>query len=248
MTRPLGLVIPRTISGGGGGFAPTDLSGLRLWADFPDTTGFSLSGSTVTSYTEKALGKTFTIGGSPTRTATLNGLTGVEFNGTNQYFNCTNYPLNNASDGSMSVFAVVTPTGSLTERSIVDGDDSPHMGQRIAQYLRFDSGQLQSILFDSGGSNTSMQGGSISAGTSYMCSMTCGGTDGTLYLNGVSVGSLTQGSQGYNASNTCTLGGQEGGTRQYFPGKMYEIIAYNRKLNSTELGQVHTYLDTRYNL
>lgn len=227
--------------------APTDISNCTLWLDPADGTTFTLTGSLVDSWTDKSANGYVLTGSStsrPARTGTIGvgARTAVVFDGTDDFLNRNSSPINNSSNGAFTVFAAVTPSGALNERSIVDGDDSPHMGQRVCQFLRFDSGQAQTITFDTGGSNTSMQGGSISAGNTYRLCSWCDGPNGELFVNGSSVGTLTQSSQAYNASNTLTIGAQEGGTRQYFPGTIGLVIAYSRALNSTERGDVDSYI------
>ena len=64
------------------------------------------------------------------------------------------------------------------------------------------------------------------------------GVDGTKYIN--------PGTQG--TSGDFWLGTNTTGTGNYFKGYMFEIIAYNKLLNATEIGQIESYSNSKWGI
>lgn len=238
---------PATSSSGG---FPLSLPDLSLWLQGKDLSSFTFgTGSAVAAWNDKSgNGRHVTQATSanqPARSGTLNGNPTVVFDGTNDNLRRSNAPLNNASGGAFSVFAVVVPAGLSGDRSIVDADDTS--GERIAQYLRTSGTSAQCITFNESSVNTSASGGSLSTSTAYLLDIICTGPAATLSVNGTSVDTLSQSDQKYRASATLSIGAHSSGS-QYWNGAIAEVIACATNLTGSALTDTRAYLQSEHGL
>jgi hypothetical protein len=127
-------------------WTPANLPAGTSWWDTTDSSTIGLSGSSVTSWTDRLNSievVQFTGGNEPIYSATgMNGHPGFAYNGTTQFLETADTFL---QSGTWSIFAVTDPS-SLAAAPVVDADS--FTTNRIAQYLRYNSSALQSISFN----------------------------------------------------------------------------------------------------
>ena len=209
----------------------------------------SYAGTGTTWFDQSSTGANFAIIGSPTWDAT----DGFDLpNNNGRYMELNNATLNaffknQTNQNSLTLFVQHKPTASDGERPLImagTGDDyyfyhgvngNETMDMRIS---------APSPVFEYSGDTT----GTITNGVSQVSILTVGTNALTSYVDNVAL-SGTAGMSSNNYLNVEALWRigiftTGGGTRIAYNGKLKSVVVYNRVLNSTERGQVVTWLQS----
>ena len=227
-THPYYRVLPSTPL-----FVPSQLSGLSLWLDAADTSTLSFSsGSNVSQWRDKSgNGRNFT----GTNVVYNSGSRALSFNGTSASMSNTTQPfLSNSLNWTIFAVHISAVTSS--------GVYQVYRTTSAALLYRYRYAGYPSE-WHVGGNNyitcTANNGNGIS------CQVTETSTTATGYLNGVRIGSATR------VTSTGVEGlfiGQNSVNQEWFNGTLYEIIAYNIALTSSQREQVEGYLAWKWGL
>jgi hypothetical protein len=223
------------------GFDPRTIPGCQLWLDAADQSSMTLSGSTVTQWSDKSgngfNANAYTGVAAPVYSQSARTIT---FNGTNYFY--TNYPSNPTNE---SVF-IIFNSASVSAGNLIEGNKPSGGGAR-------------QIAFTTSGGNFNANSSGITAGpsiTGYLtgvtyigeCFITSGSTQ--LYINGQNPSSSV--SLSFTAGNTTNIGAfttSQNGTPNYlYSGTISEILIYNTALGTTQRQQVEGYLANKWGL
>jgi hypothetical protein len=223
-------------------FTPASLSGLVLWLDSTDSSKITLSGSSVTSWTDKSSsGYVLNSSGSNviyhTSGLGTSNAAYLAFNGTDILTSTTNF-IDQSSGINLTIFWVsqVNAVGTVTWGL---GAGIDHHMPVVYQYGSSTEGYS---VFDSGIQYT------ISTGTLALRTIIAPtSANATIRVNG------SVPSQSGNVSGTGLLAavikiGSDAINDGHLNGYFGSFIIYNRVLNSTEIGQVETYLNGVYGI
>jgi len=210
-------------------FIPTSISGCQLWLDGADqsTNSMTLSGTSVSLWKDKTGNSTMTLGGTAPTLST--GPTGVYFPGTGYY--STTYT---ASPSSETLFIVFNTNASLYTGY------APMIGCSATSSRSFSLQNGSAIL---GYVSEAVAWGvttTFSIGTLTLAEGTYTGSTENVTING---GLIVSGSQSFTAGRTSIIGYSNG---SYFKGWLYEIIAYNSVLSTSNRQKVEAYLAKKW--
>jgi hypothetical protein len=213
-------------------FVPTALTGVALWLDGADASTLTLSGSSVTAWSDKSgNGRNATGGVSPTL-----GTNGVTFNGTSQYLS-TAY---SAVPSAESVFIVATWTGTTDRNYCIIGTSATN-GRG---YNVFRSAGAASIRWDRWGVAGYAATSGVQVGVRFLSSGIFTGSAGTTGLNG----GTQSASAAFSFSGTGTTNIGTGVLADYFQGTINEIICFSSALSSPLRQRVEGYLAWKWGL
>jgi hypothetical protein len=227
-------------------FLPSDINGCVSWFDATDTSTVNLSGTTVVRWKDKSgNGLDATSAAGPTYTTDANGLQYMSFNGTSQFLGSSlTIPTH-----THCLIAVWNPT---TVSADTKGNTS---------LFRFQQGTYIVFPYMNGttprGYITNLDGAPLLAGASTlvensvagvtnMCMANIGPTSQQIYKNGVLQSSATQ-TLSAGTSFPFFMASFNGGG-EFFEGRLYEMIIYNRQLNTSERQMIEAYLCWKFNL
>jgi hypothetical protein len=219
-------------------FNPTNITGLQLWLDGLDplNTGTKPSnGATVSTWTDKSTSSfnATTRTGTITYNATTNGLV---FNGSSAY-NITGLT---ASSLTESVFVVLSFSNVTQTGTILGASNNGGRQFRIV----YNSGSPTALSVQTikqGISNTLVSNTTSQANTKIMVEFVCSSTLLTHYLNGSSVGSVSNPTS-YDGSLTSVLGVSGSSSSEILTGTIHEVIRYNVSLSTTDRQKAEGYL------
>lgn len=212
-------------------FAPTQISGCQLWLDAADTSSLRLSGTTVTSWTNKVpSGIATTTVSSPSLSGNyLNGIQTLRFNG-----NSITATLSTAvGTGDYAMFAVWLTINGGTEAVLSigpNGGPAAGLGYNGAYYNLYEWGQTES-QYVAGKNQYVVQSGTRVLGTK------------TVFYNG---NSATPASGTLNLTNATVYVGN--GTGFPINGEIGEAIVYQATLTQAQRQQVEGYLAWKWGL
>jgi len=232
-------------------FIPNATSTCTLWLDAADSSTLTLSGSSVTSWSDKSgNGNTATGSGSPGYSATaLNSRPGITFNGSTQYFSLGN--VLNLGTAPLHAFVVSqynnTADAALLGKSLA-GSASPRYS------LLRNAGSMMPLLQTAAGGN-----GSGFADTSTAVRQLCMTWDRTtlqLFENGTSRFSVGFSDAGnYTSTYTFLIGAYQSATGGvpptagfYLNGTISEIVMYQGTLNNDQRQRVEGYLAWKWGI
>lgn len=232
-------------SNGGGGFIPTDLSGLALW--LRSDKGIVLNGSGVSSWTDQSpnaiVFSQATAFNQPVWGATSgkNSLPGLTFVGVHEMTGLGTV-LSSLAAYTMFIVAKHTGDGVLINATGDAIGDQAYIGSRLARF-----GGGLGVGF---GSFTQTINNYYLQRTVYDGSLTGNGNRLKSYENGVQK-TLNFGPYNVSASlpagvSNITIGRYEPNTAFDFYGILQDVIIYNRVLTALEITQVEASLVTRY--
>jgi hypothetical protein len=231
---------------------PLDIASVQLWLDASDastlydaTTGGSLvtAGNTVARWEDKSGNANHvtqsTANNRPTRLAAdLNGLDGLDFDGTNDSL-ATATAVGNAP---LTVFVVAKPdtTANVGRFAHIFGSTYAY---QLSASTTFNTRNSQVET----GTN-SLAWGSVSANTAYVFSAVFRTTGTNGYINNV-IGDLGPGSAMGDAGTTTTIGARSDlvGTT-YFNGKIYEIAAFTTAFTDTQRKTMALYFNRKWGI
>jgi len=220
-------------------FDPRLIPGCQLWLDGGDTSTVSFSsGSNVSTWTDKSgNGLNATVyAGTPTYTVA----SGITLNGSSSLQ--VSYP---ASPTLESLFVIIRFNSVSAQGDIFSGTAS---GQR--EYLMYSPYSPGTIYLGrhSSGPSGSINGGTVTTGTTYMLEYVFNGTGNTIsfYQSGI-VSSSGAPQFTYSAGGSISLIGSYNGGG-YLQGQIYEMIVYNVAVTATQRQQIEGYLAKKWNL
>lgn len=225
-------------------FSPTDVANLFAWYKADAITGLN-NNDTIASWSDSS-GNSRTLTQSteaqkPTyKTNIKNSLPIVRFDGTADWMKSSAQTIT----ANRTVF-VVSTNGSANNSDvfIVQDNGGAHSGE-----LRIDTSQLTTRVEVLSPNATKEGTKSLSAGWSIFTMRISDNDDNiTAYVNAVA-GTATSlaGGTPKTGSNYLITVGQFGLGFQYFGGDVAEIVHYERDLTSTEISNVHSYLNNKW--
>lgn len=237
----MSLLLLLSRSASASAFTPASIANLAWWLDASDTATITNTAGAVDQWNDKsseANHVTSTGGLRPTTALrTVNSKNALDF--TNDNMTCPSgiYTLGSSANTIFVVFASDN-TGDATQ-SLIHG-------------LNGASGLRYSVQFDT--TNLLVQNRSTSSSTTSQAmtrntstrivAFVRSGTSITPYVNGVA------GTAGTNAEDITAasmfIGANAAGSANRFDGVLCEVVAYRAALNSTQIGQVGSYLATKW--
>lgn len=225
-------------------FNPTNITGLQLWLDGtdPNNTGTAPSnGATVSTWTDKSTSSfnATTRTGTITYNATTNGLV---FNGSSAY-NITGLTSSSLTE---SVFVVLNFSNVSQSGTILGASGNGGRQFRIV----YNSGSPTSLSVQTikqGISNTLVSNTTSQANTKIMVEFVCSSTLLTHYLNGTSVGSVSNPNT-FDGSLTSVLGVSGSVSSEILTGTIHEVIRYNVSLSTLDRQKAEGYLAWRWGI
>lgn len=225
-------------------FKPTDLSNLYLWLDADDATTFSYSSGVIVSQWNDKSGNGYhaaqaTVANQPSRTTSPSA---VSFDGSNDMLVTTA-----TYNGTTFTQFLIAQLGAAYTGTYVGGDATTDIyfpyNSAGTHYLQTNNDwgtfttaigtsaiQCAEIRYDGGGATNADK-------MKYRFD----GTDRTLSFTGTIASTLSRASStGIGAYNNA------GTPSTPLNAKICEVVTYSRILNATELGQVRTYLNTKW--
>jgi len=223
-------------------FSPTNISGCKLWLDGADTSSMTFSGTSITQWNDKSgSGYNATVASGKTAATYSSSYKAVNFPASTTGY-VTSYPANPSTETMFVVANNASPSGN---NNIVIG------GQKGARSLGFGySGANGSTAACAYLNNevtwcATTPAGSYTAGTTAIISGYVNGSSSYISINGG--GFSTAGATGFYSGTTTYLGVDTTTPIYYFIGLVMEVIFYNSVLTSTQIAQVNTYLQQKWN-
>lgn len=226
-------------------FVPLDTAGCVLWLDGADPLTITLSGSNVTSWTDKSGNGNTASNFAGTITYSSNSLV---FSGTE----IMNTPLSSVLT-NQSMFCVLSYDASTSIQNVLSFRHTGTQTQLPGYSTRLSNRQQNVTMW---GGTLIMNGATISTTTPFMygATISAGGAS-FLYSNGTQSGTRASGTTSPTGTGTVTIGNYVrpaalGGTVGDEPlrGRIYEIVLYNVILTSTQRQQVEGYLAAKWGL
>ena len=223
-------------------FTPTSISGCSFWLDGADKSSMTFSGTSITQWNDKS--------GNGYNATVASGKTAGIYSSSNKCVNfpasttgyVTSYPANPSTE---TMFVVANNTSPSGNNNIVIG------GQRGARSLGFGySGSNGSTAACAYLNNevawlATTAAGSYAAGTTAIISGYVNGSSSYISINGG--GFSAAGGTGFSSGTTTYLGVDTTTPNYYFIGLVMEVIFYNSVLTNTQIAQVNTYLQQKWN-
>lgn len=214
-----------------------NISNLYARYDASTSGNVSLSGTSVTQWTDiSGNSRNMTASGSesPTYvTAGKNSLNTISFDGTDDKLQTSSFSFTNPA----TLFFVIKMNSFQSYKAIFDG-----INNNTANIVANNDSSVNKFAFYSSGWET-VQLTSVNSGTWYRMTWVFDGAGSLAYTNDNSPVTWTDG-------NISDIGGfrlgEGDGGGEHSPMELGEFIVYNRALNSTERGQVNSYLSTRW--
>jgi hypothetical protein len=246
--------------GGGGGtpapFSPSDLSGLILWLDANNAGSITQSGGTVSQWSDLSVnGANFaqsTGSLQPAYTASaINSKPGITFTGSKCLTNSTAL-MGSGSDPRTII--VVAGYGSTTGFNFLMSFTGPSAGNgpqlgfaSVAGYTNIFFGAALTGVFGVVRTSTAFgTAGNYAIGLTYNGSGP-GAANYKWYKSNILQTTSTGSDDTYNPL-TNILGANDPTGGSSLTGPICEFVIYSRVLNSTELGQMQTYINGKYAL
>jgi hypothetical protein len=236
-------------------FSPRQIPGLGLWMDAADSSTITQTSGNISQWADKSTSAlTATAVNSPTVVANVqNGLPGISFNGSSQYFNLGNNL--NMGTNQLYIFVVSkfnsTADGAIIGKSLYGGATGRYSLLRVG-------GILNPLIQGTGGGNDSGVNSDTNTSTRLL-NMVWDRSTIILYQNGTSVFSVGL-SEAANVTNGFSLliGAYQNGSGGvppvglYLNGFIHEILIYftptSSPLTSTQRQQIESYLAQKWGL
>lgn len=242
----------------GSSFAPTDISGLKLWLkadgtlwqDSARTTAVSADADPVGAWDDAGSdARHFTQAGSGLRpsyqTGEINSKPVVRGDGSDDYMTGSDTGMPSGTT-HRSVFIVIrpatSPAGFTSDVIFWWGTNGTNEGMG---WSYVNTGSIYVLRqFSWGGANVDVTVGDI-AGVTKLFTGIWDGTDGIVRVNGGSETTATQ-SQNTTLTGNAYLLKEPSGFTQFFDGDIAELLVYNSALTGTDLSNVESYLNSRW--
>ena len=219
------------------GFDPLSIPGCALWLDSADAGTISVSGSSVTQWTDKSGGSNATQT-TPGNRPTFTGF-GVGFNAASSQFMTLNTPYTS----SHTIFIVATPTSA--SQVYLFGRGSGVTGSAPTMIMNYVGTQLE-YFPASDGSTRSSYGSPTS--TFVACYVRNYGTSVIGTLNGTQVFTSTTPTSEPHPTVAWSHLGQAGIGAGYYTGTIYEFLIYSNALSTTQRQSVEGYLAWKWGI
>jgi hypothetical protein len=237
-------------------FTPTDISGLSLWLDASDTTSITESGGAVSQINDlsgNARHFTQATGADQptTGSVTIGGLNALSFDGSSDQLKSSSTSLVNASDGTFTLFVVALPDVVNVTQTIMNAD--PEASARPPQFLLIASTASATGIRISNfaGSLSVVQPSksSVSSGVASVFSSRLSTSDYFIAVNGTRGTALSAAGGATAASKVVSIGRDPvGSPGRPFDGAIGEVIVYAASLSDADMGEVETYLTSKWGL
>lgn len=237
---------------GGGGFSPTDINGITLWLDADDATTITESAGEVSQWDDKS-GNGFDVvqatGTSQptTDSVTINSRNAIDFDGVNDFMsNSVDSTLFNLTDDDYTLFYVLDlRTPDQFECAVAWNKTTGNANNTIICYVNT-TGILRTdidfVLHDLSTSDLRNSTHLVDITAEYATTMVS-------RINGTQEASRSiAGSSG--GAEIFAIGAEFdfGSAGNFITGSFGEVLLYNRVLDSSEQGQVETYLADRWGI
>lgn len=223
-------------------FVPTSISGCSFWLDGADINSMTLSGSSVTQWNDKSgNGYNATVASGKTAGTYSSAYKAINFPATTTGY-VTSYPANPTTETMFVVANNPSPSGN---NNVVIG------GQQGARSLGFGfsgangSSSACAYLNNQVTWCATTAPGSYTAGTTAIVSGYVSGGSSFISINGGSFSAA--GTASFYSGTTTYLGVDTVLASFYFIGYVMEVIFYNSVLSPTQIAQVNTYLQQKWN-
>jgi hypothetical protein len=233
-------------------FSPlTSLTNCAVWFDGADASTFTLSGSNITQWRDKAGSNVTTNVGTPVYTSNaINGIPGVDMNVSSGFYVT---PMSNAANtNTISVYGVLTPSNTsqnnariFTVGRISDGTTNNDMSSSHLWTLF----RVQTPgLYMQHNNNSIYVDGALPTGTPVLLSLIFDGGTATLRINGYSRGTLSTG----NTLNFNRIGifkninPNAGSSYDSFAGQLGEFLIFYAGHTEAQRVQVESYLASKW--
>ena len=242
---PLGVLAGSQIAGG---WTPADITGLTGWWDASDSSTVTLVSGKVSQWDDKSGNSRHltqgTDGSRPTYAGTINGLSVLTFDGTDDFLaHTTDTRLANASDGSWTACAVAsTNTTSDTSQYLYHGGA---FDTYAPQMIRTNGANVESIGQQSTGGYVADAQGTVSAYTPFQSSGVQTSSSVQAFLNGSSNGATSM-TAPTNTLHPIYVGRVHNGGG-IVNGSVAELIVYDSALGTTDRQTVEAYLKAKWN-
>lgn len=206
--------------------------GLVLYLDAANRNSYPGTGSVWTDLSRSGINGTLTNMGSTGYSSSNNGV--IVFDGTNDYV------LHNSLDlGTICSWGLWFKYNNLSGTQVI-------LGSNITNYYSlFYLSNIFYVNYNGSFAQLSYPTG-LSVDTWYNVFLTRNGLTITVYLNGVSIGTMTGGSS--SLSTIFAVIGAETTTRYYLKGNISNVSVYNRVLSSSEVLQNYNATKSRFGL
>lgn len=222
-------------------FSPVNaVSGCSLWLDAADPTTIGLSGSNITTWTDKSgFGRNATSQG----TGATYSNNGLVFTGTQTLLGSNATYLHNSVNGTWTVFSVFRATNtSIGNPRILNYQGTPN---GVAQFLYIEGGRFNSYIWSS--PPVQLVGSTVALNTSYLTSVVNTTSNTILYVNGSSNAAVSHGTNTTTSNSTYWIGGFDSGSDRFY-GILNELIVFSNALTSSQQQQIEGYLAWKWNL
>ncbi len=241
---------PRSRGGSGSGaappFSPADIADLAMWYDAADTATITESGGAISQWSDKSGNTNDATQGSapnqPTTGGSLNGLNAITF-GTNKRFS---YPLAWAIGTPYDIF-VVDSVNSGTGTNVLIDSNGGGDGNNDRINMRYNGSSDQFRVGQSFNDLDYNKGSDFTAVPRIWLNAR-GNPTWTLYENGVSRATKSEGTLIAAPLSNTTIGWSDGSGGLSYDGIICEIVAYTRSLSTAEKNQVGNYLGTKWGI
>lgn len=173
-------------------------------------------------------------------TNSLNGKSGLQFNGTSTYLTAPNSSLFNINSTGMTIIAVTTPNTILTVHRIVSATSGSN-GWTYGQLTT--SGRFSTI-----GSTDYTQANYWTAGVAQISTITFDSSHTvTFYSNGTGFTPITSGSGAVSTTGSLYIGSRNG-ISEFWDGIIYEVIIYFSVLSTTDITAITRWLGNKWGI
>jgi len=222
-------------------FAPTNISNLKLWLDASDTASLTQVGGAVSQWSDKSGNGNHATQGTGVRqpmtgTRTINGLNGLDFDGSNDQMVNSAGLIGGMSNTPLTLFIVHKQDTSSTSQVIFEGNvsSSPRL------YVNLTS----TAMVVRGGSGANLSTARTANTNTHISGFIRSGTNVQALYDGPRNNNTTSGAD--QTYTSCPIGYESVAGNQYFDGIMGEIIVYASALSNSDVNLVGNYLATKW--
>jgi len=248
---------------GPGGVGNTDgTTSLKLWLNAGAGTSTTTNGAAVSSWNDQS-GWGYhvtqaTTANQPLYTASsVNGQPAITFDGANDYFSRTSYPLFATNTSPLTVFVVFNPTDVSTQRFLLHNPQS-NCSNNLELGYHTGSSSTANWGVHNGCGNAAVSENAATTSYNIMTfkALASGSSPSNVLINknGTAL-TVTNNGGGWAAAgnygtttNTVYIGGRVDQNNSYHTGTIAEIISFNTALNTAQIKLVENYLNAKYNI
>jgi Glycine rich protein len=224
---------------------PTAITNCLLWLDGADSSTMGLSGSTMTSWTDKSGGaRNPTVYGTPTWVTGINGKNAVYLSNAPYFQGALTLSSSNYTCFSVASTTRALPNSSVDMRLVSftsnTGTDFGQVGTCIGLFVQGSSTSIETYRVGSIGKKA------ITQNTGFLAVSEYDGTNGYLWADGLVDSPTGKPSSGNFSINRYTIGNRGDNSGELWQGYVGEVIVYSRALSVAERQSVESYLSTKW--